>query len=1374
MSQLLEDMSLDTGEESSNDTNTISIGEQPLYNNSIQEDMSLDNEDISLDVEEVQPKPTTTVEKDVEEVEEVANPESEDNILANTVSKNILGDFLQSSQGTEALGAGVYDRQMAQFRKETEEENIVSEDMRPTPESVMRTGLSELDFIDPEITNFTDRTEKLVDGALEKINMIETTALNQGMTESEFVQKNIYDNMEEGPLRSMLELTGASGFKGLMYFQYGFGNVVGGFADGVENLAKEVQTSYPNAYKKITSRDPRSFANQVTRDAGDLLMSLEGASLNVFAKSSKDIAKSAGVNIDLFKTGLGQVKKDIKKQRQKNWGDRYFESAKIKPTGFDTRKLERIKADLDREANVPSLFRDSKLNPDLLKASTLEAAKKAEELASKTASKYIDNDPDLVQELQDQINLDSRSSETLKITASATTSPEKIARVEAITGKTISKVDEETGELVIDPDEVRLAGIEVLDEKAKGLEGALFNPTLSVESFDSLISVVGDLKKRHPSYFDDVVVGENYTAVYGTPPKLKLTDKIFNAMVEEDLVGDPEFLNSLTNYGMKFEDFMLAVMGSTSQAGKLLNKVSQLATKKSATGRGVPKILNESEGLTRKEVKELQEQGLLRKIFSGFVRWEGIRRGLLVSQMKTASRNGSSFLIRSPLEGVENYLDTVLYNLANEGIGKAGRSLVSWTNVKDSFRHMKYAFSMRSYMDQKEYVDFILADKTMGGLHKKLFDNINEIRKGREFKGEGKITAGANAIFEIAETGVDILNIPNRFQEFVTRRATFLAELQRLVQREYDVNFIEEINNGKLASFINDSMAPNKNTRSFYDLAAEAAEKSLDVTYAKTPDVPIFREASNIIVKYGLTPIVDFPRFMFNGMELIAQYSLGSLVALGQKVGGASSLTRTGRKYLTRNITGLAAIYGLYKYLESDDAPEDYKQVRLGPNHSKEIEKLEKERDSIAIKTQVNGLDVLIPKNKDMIGTGEIQGRYDALTRRIAKLAIEMQEPQMSLDVSGHYPMRQGFFIANMAREAIKARGSILDYDREWYMGTYWPEAKRKLATYFETSEGKEVVDVITGAGTARGTGAPVVQLLVDLFRPGELDGLSSKALNEKIAYTLGNYVQTHVVKLIEIAEMQRILGDRTLERKDVATDPSPDVSTFYDNFTRPFRQSGIANLFDPESEANRPTRVSIFGKDREQRYQPILNLLAGLNITALPNESGEYLESLGLAEFMSGAKKSIVPSYRRLTNKYIQNRLPVVVPIMKEVMEPIFRKQYAKSSQRNKELYSEEDYVKKESLMYMTEWLGKLRSVGNVVANSKLSKSIPTEQLRFYIALDKYKKVPRKQRVASSSRFIEKYDRPPEVYNTKDLELLLIINSKIKETIAKTTSKIK
>jgi hypothetical protein len=1267
-------------------------------------------------------------EEEEEEEEKDVIPTSDEEVAENVVTENILGDFLQSSQGTEALGAGVYDRQMAQFRKEKEEEDTASVSMLPTPTSVARTGLTELDFVDPEITNFTDRTEKLVDGALETVEAIELKAQEQGISEDEYVQKNIYNNMEEGPLRSMLEFTGATGFKGLMYFQYGFGKTVGGFADGVEYLATEVQEQNPDLYNSITSRDPRSFANQVTRDAGDLLMSVEGASFNVFAKSAKDISKSVGVPT------LNQSKKFIKEQRQKNWGDRFFSDKEIKSTGFDAGKLERIKADLDKEANAPSTFKDAKLNVDLLKASTAETAKKAEELASNTAIKYLDEDTDLVNSIKNQID-----SDTLKITPSVATSAEKLARVEKITGKKLSTTDEVTGDVVPDRDAIKLAGIEVLEEKASAPEGTLFTPSLSVESFDALVSIAGDLKKANPSYFKK---GDNR----------KITEQIFDAVVEQDLTGDPEFLQMLTDYGMKFEDFTLAVLGSARQAGQLLQKMSQLSSR-SATGRGVPKSEKISLDRARKELKELEEQGFLGRIFSGFVRWEGIRRGLLVSQMKTASRNASSFLIRSPLEGVENYLDTVLYNLANEGIGKAGRSLVSWTNVKDSFRHMKYAFSMRNYMDQKEYVDFILADKTMGGLHKKLFDNINEIRKGREFKGEGKITKGANKVFETVEAGVDILNIPNRFQEFVTRRATFLAELQRLVQREYNVNFIEEINNGKLSSFINDSMAPNKNAKSFYELAAEAGEKALDVTYAKTPDVPIFRKASDFIVSSGLTPIVDFPRFMFNGMELIAQYSLGSLLAVGQKAFGAKNLNRMGRKYLTRNITGLAAIYGFYKYLESDDAPEDYKEVRVGPNYSKEIDKLYEERRKL--------------KDSDDT-TGAIEGRYNALTRQIEDMAKKMQEPSMSIDVSGHYPARQIGFLAKVAQQAIRARGGILDYDKEYYMGTYWPEARKNLATFFETSQGKELIEVIAGSGFSRGFNpSRTTDILVDLFQPGELDNLSGRRLAERVAAGVGNYVQTHAVKLIEIAEIQRILGYRTMERKDVANDPSAEVNTFLDNMIRPARQSGIASIFDPASEAERPTRVSVFGKDRQLRYKPTLNLLLGINLRALPNEAGEYLQSLGIAEFQAGAKKSIVPSYQRLGNKYIQKRLPVVTQVLKDNLEPLFEQQYFDSGSLTKNSVTKEDFVKGKSLMYMNKWLSNMRSAANTFANVETSELDPDKAL-FYRSIESYSKLPRKQRVASSSLFIELYNKAPEIYNTEDLLTLLKLNTQIQQDLGK------
>ena len=74
--------------------------------------------------------------------------------------------------------------------------------------------------------------------------------------------------------------------------------------------------------------------------------------------------------------------------------------------------------------------------------------------------------------------------------------------------------------------------------------------------------------------------------------------------------------------------------------------------------------------------------------------------------------------------------------------------------------------------------------------------------------------------------------------------------------------------------------------------------------------------ASNFIVNSGVgTMIIDFPRFMFNGIELLGQYTGGLLLPVIQKMSGAKQLDRMGRKYLTRNITGIAAIYAGYKYL---------------------------------------------------------------------------------------------------------------------------------------------------------------------------------------------------------------------------------------------------------------------------------------------------------------------------------------------------------------------------------------------------------------------------------------------------------------------------
>lgn len=144
---------------------------------------------------------------------------------------------------------------------------------------------------------------------------------------------------------------------------------------------------------------------------------------------------------------------------------------------------------------------------------------------------------------------------------------------------------------------------------------------------------------------------------------------------------------------------------------------------------------------------------------------------------------------------------------------------------------------------------------------------------------------------------------------------------------------------------------------------------------------------------------------------------------------GAKQLDRMGRKYLTRNITGIAAIYAGYKYLTSEDAPEDYKEIRVGPNHAAEIDKLYEERAKI---------------NRD-----KNPGDYANLTRQMQVLANKMKEPSLALDTTTLYPARQIMFLANVAKEAVRARGSLLDTDREYYFGTYWPETQNNLKTFF-------------------------------------------------------------------------------------------------------------------------------------------------------------------------------------------------------------------------------------------------------------------------------------------------------------------------------------
>lgn len=482
-------------------------------------------------------------------------------------------------------------------------------------------------------------------------------------------------------------------------------------------------------------------------------------------------------------------------------------------------------------------------------------------------------------------------------------SEQLIIEFEERTGKTVSV--EVNGRKVLDPELAKQAGketaIDSLGDEAAPIfrdlavgDETIFQPLLKPEKFDGVVAIASDLKKRNPDTWND---------------KKSVIDNLFELTVSKELDGQA-LLDDLNKYGLSFEDYILTVVGSGSEAGKMLNKLSQIKRARPLT-----------EKLDADQKKLLESQGKIRKAAQ---RIEGIRRGGLVSQIATAARNLSSAGIRAPLEGLGNVMDTAMLKGAGE--------LVSGQNWRDSFRHMGYMFSRPDVA--KGYSDFILEQPEFSKQLDRMYNNINEIQKGMG-RGEGGITDG---VLTTMENAVDVLNTPNRWQEYLIRRGQFFAELQRQVRNEYDTDLIDLLQQGKLRDLINDaSTVKPEGKRSFINLVDDSVTKALDVTYAKQPDVDVFRETSNFIVRNHLTVVAPFPRFMFNSMELMGQYAAGasipltrkmaSLVTLG-KVGGGP-LTAKDRQRISRNLQGMAAIGAAYMYRTSDEAPAEYNQIGL-------------------------------------------------------------------------------------------------------------------------------------------------------------------------------------------------------------------------------------------------------------------------------------------------------------------------------------------------------------------------------------------------------------------------------------------------------------
>ena len=86
------------------------------------------------------------------------------------------------------------------------------------------------------------------------------------------------------------------------------------------------------------------------------------------------------------------------------------------------------------------------------------------------------------------------------------------------------------------------------------------SPLLDPESFDAVVAVAADLKKKFPDSFNN-----DKTVI----------DNLFELTTSGKIDGD-DVADVLAEYGLNFDQYVLTVVGSGSEAGKILNKLSQI------------------------------------------------------------------------------------------------------------------------------------------------------------------------------------------------------------------------------------------------------------------------------------------------------------------------------------------------------------------------------------------------------------------------------------------------------------------------------------------------------------------------------------------------------------------------------------------------------------------------------------------------------------------------------------------------------------------------------------------------------------------------------------------------------------------------------
>jgi hypothetical protein len=304
-------------------------------------------------------------------------------------------------------------------------------------------------------------------------------------------------------------------------------------------------------------------------------------------------------------------------------------------------------------------------------------------------------------------------------------------------------------------------------------------------------------------------------------------------------------------------------------------------------------------------------------------RLDNIRKGLLVTRLSTSVRNYLSQSARVGLETVQAGFDLALQ--------QAIRPF-----VKDKVQFDKGAVSPLSHFQglTNNFTQWYPPiHKEIKTLTNKIFENFPK-EKDRLFLNYASDVKSASGlankkgILNRVEGGVDVLNIVNKTQEYITRRAVFLSRLDEAVKANgkfYKNKTLEQLTkDGEL-----NLLRPSEIT--------VAIDKALDTTFAKDFNASkggFDRFAAKFIevvnsAPFLLTNIIPFPRFLMNAVKFQYDYSpLGILSFLSK--GARAELSRGNTSVLSKATLGTGMILAAYALRNQSYAGEKWYEFKVG------------------------------------------------------------------------------------------------------------------------------------------------------------------------------------------------------------------------------------------------------------------------------------------------------------------------------------------------------------------------------------------------------------------------------------------------------------